>query len=382
MAVVMGGMFTCDDPQRAGCLSNPSSNASSTKLLLSPSGGIRGTFVDRCIYGVASALIYLTKALLFYVGAVLIARGTSWHLLKDCQDRPSDHGSLRTCDAPYGRDERVSGHPGPSHRRRLGVRERVLRIPHEPDIPVLSNPSMKVAEGECMALVYVWSNTFFFAVTDLVMLLRVYAMYHRFRIVLGILLAAYIPSVVVSSLANTIYKPQIEVSALFGATICTLSFNAPSNFSTYFLISYVIISAVLCGFAVVRLVRESLQKHRTVKRWRSNQYLELIVRENVLYFVAYLFAVIVPMVTETGVLQEITSLLLFMFAAIPPVVLSPRLIISVREFHSRVVGDHIDTGFGAISRDPISTNEGGNSTDEDVSVGNSSRGPAARGTLL
>ncbi|KAF9237829.1 hypothetical protein BU15DRAFT_62852 [Melanogaster broomeanus] len=223
--------------------------------------------------------------------------------------------------------------------------------------PVTSVGTDKTIRCTVLYHVYVWSNTFFFAVTDLVMLLRVYAMYHRSRTVLSILLAAYVPSVVVSSLANTIYKPQIEVSVLFGATTCTLSFNAPSNFSTYFLISYVIISAVLCGFAIVRLVRESLQMHRAIKKWRSNQYLELLVRENVLYFIAYLFAVIVPMVTGADVLQEIDSFLLYMFAAIPPVVLPPRLIISVREFHSRVVGDHIDTGFGAISRGPISANE-------------------------
>ena len=37
--------------------------------------GVRGAFVEGCTYGVASGLIYLAEALLFYVGAVLIARG-------------------------------------------------------------------------------------------------------------------------------------------------------------------------------------------------------------------------------------------------------------------------------------------------------------------
>ncbi|KAF9237819.1 P-loop containing nucleoside triphosphate hydrolase protein [Melanogaster broomeanus] len=44
------------------------------------SSGIRGAFVEGCTYGVASALIYLAEALLFYVGAVLIARGTYSYL--------------------------------------------------------------------------------------------------------------------------------------------------------------------------------------------------------------------------------------------------------------------------------------------------------------
>lgn len=38
--------------------------------------GVRGAFVEGCTYGVASGLIYLAEALLFYVGAVLMANGT------------------------------------------------------------------------------------------------------------------------------------------------------------------------------------------------------------------------------------------------------------------------------------------------------------------
>ena len=42
--------------------------------------GVRGAFVEGCTYGVASALIYLAEALLFYVSAVLIAKGTYSYL--------------------------------------------------------------------------------------------------------------------------------------------------------------------------------------------------------------------------------------------------------------------------------------------------------------
>ena len=44
------------------------------------STGVRGAFIEGCSYGVASALIYLAEALLFYVGAVLIANGTYSYL--------------------------------------------------------------------------------------------------------------------------------------------------------------------------------------------------------------------------------------------------------------------------------------------------------------
>lgn len=38
--------------------------------------GIKGAFVEGCTQGVASSLIYLSEAALFYVGAIFIARGT------------------------------------------------------------------------------------------------------------------------------------------------------------------------------------------------------------------------------------------------------------------------------------------------------------------
>lgn len=42
--------------------------------------GVRGAFVEGYSFGVANALIYLAEALLFYVGAILIAKGTYTYL--------------------------------------------------------------------------------------------------------------------------------------------------------------------------------------------------------------------------------------------------------------------------------------------------------------
>lgn len=50
----------------------------STDIALS--SGVNGAFVEGCTYGVASGLIYLAEAVLFYVGAVLIARGVYTYL--------------------------------------------------------------------------------------------------------------------------------------------------------------------------------------------------------------------------------------------------------------------------------------------------------------
>ena len=44
------------------------------------STGMHGVFVEGCTYGVASGLIYIAEALLFYIGIVLVARGANTHL--------------------------------------------------------------------------------------------------------------------------------------------------------------------------------------------------------------------------------------------------------------------------------------------------------------
>jgi hypothetical protein len=56
-------------------------------------------------------------------------------------------------------------------------------------------------------------------------------------------------------------------------------------------------------------------------------------------------------------LQGLTLLLLTAVSNFATTVLPARLILSVREFHSRIVGAHIDTGFGAISLHLTTINE-------------------------
>jgi ABC-type enterochelin transport system permease subunit len=44
---------------------------------------------------------------------------------------------------------------------------------------------------------------------------------------------------------------------------------------------------LLCIFAVAKFVRQSLEMHKALKQWRSDRYMKLLVRESILYFIAY-----------------------------------------------------------------------------------------------
>ncbi|KIJ04637.1 hypothetical protein PAXINDRAFT_50741, partial [Paxillus involutus ATCC 200175] len=138
--------------------------------------GIRGTFVEGCTYGVASALIYLAGALLFYVGAVPITRGTCRYLqivqvlnlvvftvTIGSQFMAFNQKIVKTVQARTGLFELVNlrtdgtneaqGILHPPIEGDLVLKKVCFAYPTNPDTPVLTNLSMKVAQGECVALV-------------------------------------------------------------------------------------------------------------------------------------------------------------------------------------------------------------------------------------
>jgi ATP-binding cassette subfamily B (MDR/TAP) protein 1 len=66
---------------RAWCSSGSLSSLSKSLLTQNArAAGIKSPFVEGCTHSVVSSLIYLSEAVLFYVGAIFVARGThSYH---------------------------------------------------------------------------------------------------------------------------------------------------------------------------------------------------------------------------------------------------------------------------------------------------------------
>jgi ATP-binding cassette subfamily B (MDR/TAP) protein 1 len=137
--------------------------------------GVRGAFVEGCTYGVASALIYLAEALLFYVGAVLIARGTYSYLqmiqvlnlvvfsvtigsqlmaftqkIAKSVQATRDFNQLLKLSA---RTDESEGTLRPLLEGPITFKNITFSYPERPDVPVLKDISMELAPGECVALV-------------------------------------------------------------------------------------------------------------------------------------------------------------------------------------------------------------------------------------
>ena len=143
--------------------------------------------------------------------------------------------------------------------------------------------------------------------------------------------------------------------------------------------------AVMCILAIGKFVRESHEMYRATKQWKLNQYMGLLVKQGIFYFLVYvlshafppcpplppglankpitnrtirysnlLFSLINVLVVlgnlPTGESQLIAIAVL---QYVPIFTLTPRFIMSIRELHARDVqgrrGDGIDTGFGLSS---------------------------------
>ncbi|KAJ3772085.1 P-loop containing nucleoside triphosphate hydrolase protein [Lentinula raphanica] len=140
--------------------------------------GVKGAMIEGCTYGVASGLIYAAEALLFYVGAILVAKGTYTYLqmvevldlvvftvtigsqlmaftnriARSVQAARDLHAVL---ELPTDTSE-TQGFLRPDlHQAPLPITfENVdFSYPSRPDVPVLKGLNLSIAPGETVALV-------------------------------------------------------------------------------------------------------------------------------------------------------------------------------------------------------------------------------------
>ncbi|KAL0957740.1 hypothetical protein HGRIS_001518 [Hohenbuehelia grisea] len=144
------------------------------------STGVRWAFVEGCTYGLASALIYLAEALLFYVGAVLIANGTytylqmvkvvkvlnlvvfsvtfglqlmaftaSGRIAKSVQATRNFYQLLQLSN----NTDESHGVLRPELMGAVTFNNVSFSYPERSDVQVLKNLNLKIADGECVAIV-------------------------------------------------------------------------------------------------------------------------------------------------------------------------------------------------------------------------------------
>nr|GAT53256.1 predicted protein [Mycena chlorophos] len=137
--------------------------------------GVKGAFVEGCTYGLASGLIYLAEALLFYVGAVLIARGTYTYLqmvqvlnlvvftvtigsqlMAFTQRITKSIAATRDFNRLAHLSTRTDESAGvmcPPLDGPITFQNVDFSYPERADVPILKSTNLEIGDGECVAIV-------------------------------------------------------------------------------------------------------------------------------------------------------------------------------------------------------------------------------------
>jgi len=192
------------------------------------------------------------------------------------------------------------------------------------------------------------------------MILRVWALYNRSRLIIGTLLTLYGTNVVSFLVYYVVFSARFRNHTLVGtAQVLEFSFCVSDVISTPIWAQaldsvQIVLGALMCLLVAVQFIKEALQMHSVTKRFQLNRYMKLLVREGVIYFIVILVFALFNVMANAGIntangwLTILTSAL----QQIPPFTLVPRFILSLRELYARDLrgrrGD-IDTAFGLRS---------------------------------
>jgi len=210
----------------------------------------------------------------------------------------------------------------------------------------------------CQALyaINTWAVFLYICAADLVMILRLWAMYNRSKIILGILITSYLAEIVLSTIANIIYSnPKnfvVTVDHILELSFCSLALT-PINRAVAMDVSQLVHAGVMCTLVVIQFTIRSIEMYRTTKQWRLGPFINLLVVEGIAYFFAILLWNLMSTLYIFGTISTVgpkQSVPLFLVAYIPIPTLTPRFILSIREMYARSIyggtGHWIDSGFG------------------------------------
>ncbi|KAF8138798.1 hypothetical protein EV363DRAFT_1314817 [Boletus edulis] len=225
-----------------------------------------------------------------------------------------------------------------------------------------------VKVSTAMLMVGDWGYIVFLAAADLVMILRVYAMWDQSRIILGVLLFIYVPQVIVSAVWEGIYNYpnktiSVTVVQVLNFRYCSYAPRATPS-ATYRAIPRFVLGSTLLILAAIPTFKQLVDMYKLTKRWETNRPMQLLLREGSVYFVVNLLFNIVNALRlpVVGLMLFLDTLSYSLSCAI-----MPRFIISIRELYDRNLENRwqgIDSGFGLSMH--VSPEEGQAGTEDEV----------------
>ncbi|KAH7920560.1 hypothetical protein BV22DRAFT_1132978 [Leucogyrophana mollusca] len=180
--------------------------------------------------------------------------------------------------------------------------------------------------------------------------LRVCAMYSQSKIIMGMLLLFFVPTIVGTIvLVAKFYdissaKADVTALDLLGTNYCTQALlPTPLLLPVYLTIPRVCFDVLLVVLAVGRLVKDAVD-NRVLGKWQPNVYLRMLARDSIMYFLlnlAFTLIEITQPFSTWSIWAQYTGLAI---VDTVPFMVAPHLIISFR-YHTKA--DAIHSGFAS-----------------------------------
>ncbi|KAI9460407.1 hypothetical protein HD554DRAFT_2316820 [Boletus coccyginus] len=174
-------------------------------------------------------------------------------------------------------------------------------------------------------------------VGDVIMALRVYAMYLGSKIVLAILIAMILARIGLGlAISVIIFGPQSGISAtewiLSGIHVCGPSVDTSGSLPLAWDILALAVNSILFLLAVGRFVKHAIDMRRMLHRWTFSDLMGVLVRDSIIYFLMNLLATIFLMISVWSIPSNSTYFaIISAYTQNEASVVIPRLVISFRE---------------------------------------------------
>ncbi|KAH7919995.1 hypothetical protein BV22DRAFT_1133426 [Leucogyrophana mollusca] len=181
-----------------------------------------------------------------------------------------------------------------------------------------------------------------------IMVLRVFAMYNQSKIILGVLLLFFVPTVVativliVKFLNISSAKSDVIVFDLLGTSYCA-QLSSRSLLAIYLTIPRICFDVLLVVLAVGRNVKDAMDS-RVLGKWQPNVYLQILARDSIMYFLLHLVLTIIERTLPPTMFPTWYQYIGIAISDTVPFMLAPHLIISFR-YHTKA--DAVHSGFAS-----------------------------------
>ncbi|KAF8558598.1 hypothetical protein OG21DRAFT_1493819 [Imleria badia] len=204
-----------------------------------------------------------------------------------------------------------------------------------------------------------WAMLVFIGAADLVMILRVCAMYGLSRTILGVLITLYaleIISFIITCIIVSTKLPVVTTQVLH-FSYCLVEFDSYSPIwaEVRDTLQFTL-AAVMCLLVTTKFIRHAFQMYNMTKQWQFSRYLNLFAKEGMLYFFAILLFGLVNLLAYVAkiVITGWRIIPMGILNFVPVLTLTPRFVLSMRALYARDLRGrcepcHMDTGFGFTS---------------------------------